>query len=120
MLIGELSKRAGVTAHTIRFYEKSGLIRGKRDERVKSNKYKHYDEETVEKLMLIRDAKSVGFTLAEIGQLIDAWYSRRMPVAHKLTVLNEKLVSLDERIRQLKAMKKMISQYKQDVADGHC
>ena len=48
MLINELSKRTGITAHTIRFYEKSGLIKGVRDENVKSNNYFHYDEETVE------------------------------------------------------------------------
>ena len=72
MLIHELSKRTGITAHTIRFYEKSGLIKGKRDENVKSNKYFHYDEETVDKLELIRDAKSIGFTINEICQLIEA------------------------------------------------
>ena len=45
MLINELSKRTGITAHTIRFYEKSGLISGKRDPLVKTNKYFLYDEE---------------------------------------------------------------------------
>ena len=53
MLINELSKRTGITSHTIRFYEKSGLIKGVRDENIKSNNYFHYDEETVEKLELI-------------------------------------------------------------------
>ncbi len=50
MLINELSKKTGVSTHTIRFYEKSGLIEGKQDEMVKSNNYFHYDEVTVEKL----------------------------------------------------------------------
>ncbi|MFX9703746.1 MerR family transcriptional regulator, partial [Acinetobacter baumannii] len=81
----------GITAHTIRFYEKSGLIKGKRDEKVKTNNYFHYDEDTVEKLVLIRDAKSVGFTINEISQLIEAWYNNKMTVAEKLAVLNEKL-----------------------------
>ena len=78
MLINELSKRTGISAHTIRFYEKSGLIKGKRDENVKSNNYFHYDEETVEKLDLIRDAKAIGFTISEIAQLIDAWYNNKI------------------------------------------
>ncbi|MFX5801684.1 MerR family transcriptional regulator, partial [Acinetobacter baumannii] len=76
--ISELSKQTGITAHTIRFYEKSGLIKGKRDEKVKTNNYFHYDEDTVEKLVLIRDAKSVGFTINEISQLIEAWYNNKM------------------------------------------
>ena len=49
MLINELSKKTGVSAHTIRFYEKSGLIEGKQDESVKSNNYLHYDDVTIEK-----------------------------------------------------------------------
>lgn len=78
MLINELSKKTGVSAHTIRFYEKSGLIEGKQDESVKSNNYLHYDDVTIEKLEFISDAKSVGFTIKEIGQIIDAWYMRNI------------------------------------------
>lgn len=120
MLINELSKRTGISIHTIRFYEKSGLIKGKRDEKVSSNNYFHYDEEAVEKLELVRDAKSVGFTISEISQLMDAWYNKKMSVAQKLSVLEEKLLSIDNRIKQLKEMKKMINQFKQDVIKNKC
>ena len=120
MLINELSKITGITAHTIRFYEKSGLIKGKRDETVKSNNYFHYDDETVEKLELIRDAKSVGFTISEIGELMDAWYNNKITVKEKVAVLDEKLISINERIKQLKQMKKMISQFKKDVIEDNC
>ncbi len=120
MLINELSKRTGVTIHTIRFYEKAGLIKGKRDENVKSNNYFNYDEESVEKLSLIRDAKSVGFTINEIGQLIDAWYNNQLTVADKVAVLDEKLSSIEERIQQLTEMKEMISQFKEDVIRDNC
>jgi MerR family transcriptional regulator, copper efflux regulator len=120
MLINELSKRSGVTIHTIRFYEKSGLIRGSRDASVKSNNYFHYDEEAVEKLQLIRDAKSIGFTIGEIGQLMDAWYNNKMSDKAKLAVLDSKLASIDEKIQQLKEMKKMISLFKKDVLENNC
>lgn len=120
MLINELSKRTGITAHTIRFYEKSGLIKGKRDESVKSNNYFHYDEETVEKLELVRDAKSIGFTISEIAQLMDAWYNNKMTISEKLSVLDEKLLSIDEKITHLKEMKTMISQFKKDVIEHDC
>jgi MerR family Zn(II)-responsive transcriptional regulator of zntA len=120
MLISELSKRTGLSAHTIRFYEKSGLIKGKRNENVKTNKYFHYDEETVEKLALVRDAKSVGFTISEIAQLMDAWYNNKITISKKLAVLDEKLLSIDDRIKQLKEMKKMISQFKKDVIKDAC
>lgn len=120
MLINELSKRTGITTHTIRFYEKSGLVKGKRHEAVKSNNYFHYDEDTVEKLELIREAKSVGFTISEIAQLIDAWYNNKMTVSEKLAVLDEKLLLIDDRIKQLKGMKKLLSQFKDDVIKEKC
>ncbi len=120
MLINELSKRTGISAHTIRFYEKSGLIKGKRDENVKSNKYFHYDDEAVEKLALIIDAKTIGFTISEIAQLMDAWYNNKMTISEKLFVLEEKLVAIDDKIKQLKEMKKMIAQFKKSVATEGC
>lgn len=120
MLINELSKRTGITVHTIRFYEKSGLIKGERDLTVKSNNYFHYSEEIVEKLELIRDAKSIGFTINEIGQLIDVWYDNKISIEEKIAVLEEKLISIDEKIKQLKGMKKMISQFKKDVLEENC
>jgi MerR family Zn(II)-responsive transcriptional regulator of zntA len=120
MLINELSKRTGITTHTIRFYEKSGLIKGRRDGQVKTNNYFHYDEETVEKLELIREAKSVGFTISEIAGLMDAWYTNKMTVPQKIAVLDEKLSVIEEKIKQLKAMKKMIAGFKKDVAGGDC
>ena len=120
MLINELSKRTGVTAHTIRFYEKSGLIKGKRKEKVTSNNYFHYDEDSVEKLELIRDAKSIGFTISEIGKLIEAWYDNKMTVSEKVAVLDEKLLSIDQRIKQLKQMKRLIGQFKNEVIADEC
>jgi DNA-binding transcriptional MerR regulator len=108
MLINEIAKITGISAHTIRFYEKSGLIEGKRDESIKSNNYFHYDEETIEKLEFISDAKSVGFTIREIGQLIDAWYSNRFSKEEKLNILNEKLHSLEQKMKEIKEMKKHV------------
>lgn len=120
MFINELSKRTGLTPHTIRFYEKSGLIKGRRKEKVTTNNYLHYDEETVEKLELIRDAKSIGFTLREIGRLMDAWYGKKMSLTKKLQVLDAKLKSIDERIAQLKQMKKMLADFRKDVEAERC
>ena len=120
MLINEIAKITGVSAHTIRFYEKSGLIEGKRDESITSNNYFHYDEETIEKLEFISDAKSVGFTIREIGQLIDAWYNNRLSKEEKLSVLDEKLLSLEQKMKEIKEMKKQIDAFKKDVLNDKC
>ncbi len=120
MLINELSKRTGLSAHTIRFYEKSGLIEGKRDAAIKSNNYYHYDEATVEKLEFIADAKSVGFTIKEIGQIIDAWYNKKYTKKQKLLILEEKLSSLEQKMKEIREMKKQILQFKEDVVNDRC
>ena len=120
MLINELSKRSGVTIHTIRFYEKSGLIKGKRKEDIKSNNYFHYDEEVLYKLELIRDAKLIGFTLSEIKVLIDAWFSKRITKAKKLEIVNSKSKEIDEKIKQLKQMKKQIEEFKKEIEAFDC
>jgi len=120
MLINELSKITGISVHTIRFYEKSGLIEGKRDENVKSNNYFHYEKETAEKLEFITDAKSVGFTIREIGQIIDAWYNNKFSKEEKLEILEQKLISLEQKLIEIKDMKKQISQFKKDVLNDNC
>ena len=120
MLINELSKKTGISTHTIRFYEKSGLIEGKQDETVRSNNYFHYDHVTVEKLEFISDAKSVGFTIKEIGQIIDAWYNRKYTKKQKLGVLEDKLLALEQKMKEIKEMKKQILQFKDDVLNDRC
>jgi MerR family transcriptional regulator, copper efflux regulator len=120
MLISELSKKTGISAHTIRFYEKSGLIEGKQDESIKSNNYFHYDDVVVEKLEFINDAKSVGFTIKEIGQIIDAWYNKKYTKYQKIDILEHKLISLEKKMKEIKMMKKQILQFKEDVQHDKC
>jgi MerR family copper efflux transcriptional regulator len=120
MLINELSKKTGISTHTIRFYEKSGLIEGKRDESIKSNNYFHYDDTTVEKLEFISDAKSVGFTIKEIGQIIDAWYNKKYTKKQKLEILDDKLIALNQKMKEIKEMKKHVLQFKDDIVNNKC
>jgi len=108
MLINELAKRAGVSTHTIRFYERYGLLKGRRDPSVTSNNYLQYDEECVGRLELILEAKSVGFTLAEILEIIDAWYGDVYTKKQKLQILEDKLNALDAKIKELRDMKRQI------------
>lgn len=120
MLINELSKKSGFSIHTIRYYEKYGLIKGERNASLKPNNYFHYSDETVEKLLLIHDAKSIGFTLAEIKQLLNAWYGKKITLNRKLSILDSKMADIDEKIERLKSMKKLIIAFKEDVMKGEC
>ena len=100
MLIGELSKKSGLSRDTIRFYEKHGLIRVKRKER-RENNYKEYSEEILQQLLIVKKVKSFGFTLNEalaILKMIEMNEASCKNVSHKI---QDKVKLLDERIREL-------------------
>jgi len=62
----ELAKLWGVTMRALRFYESRGLISPRRDGRVRA-----YSQRDSERIGIILRAKKLGFTLTEIGQMID-------------------------------------------------
>lgn len=120
MLINELSKRTGVSIATLRYYENYGLFKGVSDEKVKTNNYKDYDESIVEKMEMINGAKEAGFTLSEIKKLLDSWYSKRLSVEKKVAVVNDKIEEIDGKIRQLKKVRKLLSDCIIDIKNGDC
>ena len=68
MRTGELARTAGVNLQTIRFYERRGLLR--QPLRTASG-YRSYEQSDVERVLFIKRNQEIGFTLAEIKQLID-------------------------------------------------
>jgi MerR family transcriptional regulator, copper efflux regulator len=120
MLINELSAKSGISKHTIRFYEKSGLITGQRLNENKTNNYLLYHQDSLDKLDLITEAKSAGFTLLEIKQLINLWYNHKLSQTQKIKILNTKLDVIDDKINQMKAIKKTIKSFIKDIEKGIC
>lgn len=65
--IGEVAKQTGITVAAVRFYEKQGLI----DAPLRSDSgYRQYPENTIKRVRFIQNAKEVGFTLKDIGELL--------------------------------------------------
>ncbi|MDR2272930.1 MAG: MerR family transcriptional regulator [Sphingobacterium sp.] len=114
-LIHQLSKETGIPIGTIRFYEKSGLISGETKKEVTSNNYAYYGDECIEKLRFIQMAKAVGFTLSEIKEVVDVWYKREFTKMAQIEVLDRKLLQIDSKIEELKAMKNQISLCKYNI-----
>lgn len=69
MKIGELAKRSGVAASTIRFYESAGVLQLARRQ---ANGYRDYPEDAVALLGIITDAQQAGFSLEEIKRILPA------------------------------------------------
>ena len=120
MLINELSKRTGVSIHTLRYYENLGLIKGKTDENVKSNNYKQYDEIVAEKVNWIIEAKKVDLTLAEINTLLEDWFNNKLTSNEKIELVDKKIREIEIKINHLKNVKKFMIQAKNDVENGLC
>jgi len=107
MLIGEISKKTGLSRDTIRFYEKKGLIAANRSDSIFNN-YKNYTEENIRRLMLIKKAKSFGFTLNEIAELLELVSLNKATCSLFYTKTQEKISSIDRKIQELKDMKNLI------------
>jgi MerR family transcriptional regulator, copper efflux regulator len=104
MLISELSKKSGLPIDTLRFYEKKGLIAGAMVDR-QTNNYRTYSEQSLERLVLIQQAKRLGFTLMEIQSWIESFESERLTNAEKRSILNRKLQEIDARLADLQQMR---------------
>jgi Hg(II)-responsive transcriptional regulator len=66
--IGEVAKAADVSVETVRFYEREGLLA---EPPRRPSGYREYPRDTVRRLRFIRRAKDLGFTLKEIGELLE-------------------------------------------------
>ncbi|OJV52170.1 MAG: MerR family transcriptional regulator [Bacteroidetes bacterium 43-16] len=117
-LIHQLSKETGIPIGTIRFYEKSGLFKGTTKKEVTTNNYVYYGEEVADKLRFIQMAKAVGFTLSEIKEVVDAWYKKEISRKAKIEVLDKKLAQIEEKMKELRTVKKQIALCKFNIENG--
>jgi len=105
MKIGEVAKRSGIGIETIRYYEREGLL--PEPERRPSG-YRQYDESSVERLEYIRRAKELGFTLAEIRELLDLSFAAHAGCDHIRQRAEAKVADIEGKIRSLQQMKRSL------------
>ena len=65
--IGEISKLYGIGVDSIRYYEEIGIIKPERSE----SGYRHYSIHDIWRLNVIRDLRSIGFTMEQIREYLD-------------------------------------------------
>lgn len=97
--ISRTAKLAGVGVETIRFYERRGLVAQPRQPR--DGGYRVYDYDVIERIRFIRQAQELGFSLAEIGDLLSLRASPsadcgdvRIKAVAKRTEVNRKIAQL--------------------------
>lgn len=104
--IGDLAKQSGASVEALRFYERQGLlVPATRTE----SGYRLYDEEALERLEFIRRAQLLGFSLAEIGRVIQERADGQSPCAEVREIVRTRLAELDARIREMQRYRKELA-----------
>jgi MerR family transcriptional regulator, copper efflux regulator len=108
MKISELSKRTEIGIEAIRSYERAGLISTPRRA---VGGHREYGEETIKRLKAIRNARALGFPLAEIGELLSLIHQPqgtsqdiRDRTTRKIKFLRDRIDALQETVNYLQEL----------------
>lgn len=106
MNIGTVAERSGVSPKTIRYYESIGLI-SPADRR--PNGYRTYSPVDMRTLNFIKRARSLGFSVEEVRDLLGLWRDRTRTSAAVKALAARNLEALDRKIEELKSMRRTIA-----------
>jgi MerR family copper efflux transcriptional regulator len=102
MNIGEASKASGVSAKMIRHYEQVGLF--PEPGRTEAG-YRQYGPNEVHTLRFIRQARDLGFSIQQIGELVGLWKDRKRPSRQVKALAQAHIQELEQKAAELLAMK---------------
>jgi MerR family copper efflux transcriptional regulator len=116
MNIGQAAALSGVSAKMVRHYESLGLL-----PRVgrSSAGYRKYGPGEVHTLRFIRRARDLGFSVAEIGQLLKLWQNRRRASSDVKRIALAHVADLERRMADLQAMKRTLTQLAEACHGDH-
>ena len=106
--IGALAHAASVTPDTIRYYERTGLLAPPARS---AGGFRLYGTDAVERLVFIKRAQALGLALDEIRQLVGFDGTRGLSQCREVQpLLRTRLAELDARLRELRALRRSLSQ----------
>lgn len=116
--IGELAKLARVNVETIRYYARQNLI----EQPAKpATSYRLYSEQILQRVLFIKKAQQLGFTLEEIRQLLEL---NDAPCRGAQSLAEQKLSTVQEKIADLRqlenALNELVTQCQRNADEQHC
>lgn len=97
---------AGVGVETVRFYQRKELLR----EPKATGAFRTYSEEDAQRIIFIKKAQELGFTLTEVKELLELNTRPRMTCTTVKAKTEAKLKEIEEKIADLQKMKKSLEQ----------
>ena len=105
--IGQAAARSGVSAKMIRHYESLGLLPAVH--RTDAG-YRQYGDKQIHTLRFIRRARTLGFSMLEIAELLKLWQNQQRASADVKRIAQAHVADLDQRIAEMKAMRQTLAQ----------
>ena len=105
MNIGDVAKRAGLPAKTIRYYEEIGLVKPPRD----LNGYRVFRDSDLHKLAFLSRARALGFTIEDCRTLLTLYEDQSRASADVKELAEAHLHKIEDKIAQLQSMRDTLS-----------
>ncbi|NDW54297.1 Cu(I)-responsive transcriptional regulator [Aliiroseovarius sp. PrR006] len=115
MNIGDVSKRTGLRAKTIRYYEDIGLVKPLRD----TNDYRVFREIDLHKLTFLSRARALGFTIDDCRNLLALYEDETRASADVKEITSKHLKEIEAKINDLQAMHATLSHLSKECAGDH-
>lgn len=99
--VTDLARQAEVTPDTVRHYVHIGLLTPERDP---VNGYKIFNREDIKKVRFVRQAKNLGFTLAEIGEILEHAMNGNSPCPQVREIIQRRIKENHSKLVTLNAL----------------
>ena len=108
--IGQAAAQSGVSAKMVRHYESLGLL--PTVQRTDAG-YRQYGEKEIHTLRFIRRARTLGFSMAEIAELLKLWQNQHRASADVKRIAQAHVADLERRIAEMQAMRQTLAELAQ-------
>lgn len=103
--ISQLAKAAGIPVTTVRYYERIKLVV---PEKRSTGNYRLYSDESLKKLMFIRAAQAIGFTLEDIKSLLATESGRTPSCGSVQDLIETRLTDIEDKLKDLRHVRKVL------------
>jgi MerR family transcriptional regulator, copper efflux regulator len=116
LTIGELAQACEINLETLRYYERVGLMHPPPRS---SSGHRQYPASAAERIVFIRRAQSLGFTLTEIRELLHLKREQGQLCTDVVKSIDTKLVEVEKKIKDLRSIRSALGKMK-ELCHGDC